>query len=95
MDKGLIGSGIRECPQETSELQAVARALCIHAIRQRRRWDTPAEEVEAMIAKGDVVDMAWRGFIWEAAVAISALESRASALADATPKSPSPQESGR
>ncbi len=55
-------------------VEAVARALCAHTIRIRRKWDTPLNEVEAMIARGAVIDHAWRDYVGEAQVAITAFQ---------------------
>lgn len=52
-------------------VEEMARALCAYTIRTRRKWDTPSDKIEAMIAKGDVVDFAWRDYVGEAEVAVA------------------------
>lgn len=68
---------------EPSRVETAARALCVYAIRSRRKWDTPPDQVEAMLAKGDVIDLAWRDFVGEAEAVLSALEDSKAGLADA------------
>ena len=49
--------------------EAVARALCELHIRTIRRYDTPAEELEAILPAA--VDYAWRDHLPQADVAIA------------------------
>jgi hypothetical protein len=54
------------------EVERVARALCERDIRAKRRFDTPADELEEMLP--DSVDYNWSDYVPQARVAIAAMK---------------------